>query len=100
MSEVTHRLTQKLEAFEREAVGGRPQRSPANQSLEARDRVDCPCFVCLYFTRLLGALDGGTDPQTEGHEGCFPFLLAQKLGYKSTAFWAWRAVEHPPAKLT
>lgn len=97
MSEVTHRLTQKL--GKREAVGGRPQRSPANQRRRpGTGWAVFVLFVCL--TGLLGALDGGTDHQTEGHEGCFPFFLAQKLGCESTAFWAWRAVEHPPAKLT
>lgn len=95
MSEVTHRLTQKPSR-------GKQWGADLKGALQTRARrpgtgwVVVVLFVC--FTGLLEALDGGTNPQTEGHEGCFPFSLAQKLGCES--FWAWRAVEHPPAKLT
>lgn len=63
MSEVTHRLTQKL--GKREAVGGRPQRSPANQSEEARDRVGCLCFVCL-FDRITWSFRWGNRSSNRG----------------------------------
>lgn len=85
MSEVTHRLTQKLRR-------GKQWGADLRGALQTRARrpgtgwAVFVLFVCL--TGLLGALDGGTDPQTEGHEGYFPFFLAQKLGCESTAFWA------------